>query len=446
MDNLLHSLSLSRDCFGFDAYGRKFDVAAVCHEARGLDLSPGEQASVTFTMAGHRVAGHEPVRVGSMCHLKSVSLEAVIILKVWASFEPGPASAQQRACGEVHIPVDHIHSKCDGCLYHTWLNLESAGLNDSVASLGYSRAETAEAFKQAMTSGPRQLFQPKVCISLCKASDLDPEGQDDGRILWTADLRRAERIERWGPLLKSQQQHAVMCAALHLQGLQGRSSQDAPQRLIHLKAQSEEQQREIASLEEQLQRGSQQDRGSQSSSVPTSAAALEALLGGSRRGEVFRESVTMLEERTRKQIEEARVQALNMSTGAARRGREVDANQELARQQALLRQLREELQSSQDELAKIGDEANSKIEAANFRIRALRRERDEALTSMQERRDANEQLRLALEDLEEEKAQLNEQKEALIRIVEELHQSCNKAGLPSGDRASIDSLTGFKKP
>eukprot|EP00930_Biecheleria_cincta_P089623 TRINITY_DN78960_c0_g1_i1.p1 TRINITY_DN78960_c0_g1~~TRINITY_DN78960_c0_g1_i1.p1 ORF type:complete len:461 (-),score=111.51 TRINITY_DN78960_c0_g1_i1:50-1246(-) len=398
-------------------------------------------------MAEHRVAGHEPIRVGSLCHLKSVSLEAVIVLKVWASFESGPAmSARRRACGEVHIPLDYIYSHCDGCLYHTWLNLESAGLNDSVASLGYSRAETADAFKQAMTSGPRQLFQPKVCISLCKAPDLGQDGQDDGQILWTADLRRTQRIERWGPLLKSQQQHAVMCAAQHLQGLQGRSGQDAPQRLIHLKAQSEEQQREIESLEEQLQRNSQNDRGSQSSSVPTSAAALEALLGGSRGGIGFRESVTILEERTRKQIEEARVQALNMTTGAARRGREAEAQQELERLQAQLQELRGELQNSQGELSKIGDEANNKIEAANFRIRALRRERDEALASMQERRDANEMLRLALEDMEQEKEQLNEQKEALIRIVEELHQTCSKAGLPSGDRASIDSLTGFKKP
>jgi len=445
VDKLLNSLNISRDCIGLDFLSddqKKFDIAAVCHEVRSLDLAQNEQICATFAVVGHRVAGNiESFPLGSICHLRSCLFDAVIIVKVWACFQ---ADTPERPLGETRIPLPHLATKCDGSLYHTWVNLECAGLNDSVASTGMLPAETTEAFAQAMSSGPRQLFQPKVCLSLCRSADLSPDGQ----ILWTASVPRKTKIDCWGPLLRSQQQHELMCRAQYLQGGQLRTNgQDGPVRLVHLKAQADEQKREIEALQEQLQSSAVNGSPSHGSTVPTSAEALDALLSGEKWKE--KPSMNSLEETAHRQIAEAMSLAENVEAGAARRGRGAEVAKELEHQRNLQRQLQQELEGNQVDLSKIGDEANNKIEAANVRIRALRREREEAQRAGEERKAANQNLQKMIEVVEHEKSQLRDQKEALIRIVEDLHTSVTKAGLPAGngmDRASIDSLGGFKLP
>lgn len=323
-------------------------------------------------------------------------------------------------------------------LYFTWVNLESAGLNDSVAHLGYGNPfamNSSESFLQGIMSNPRQLFQPKACISICRADEL----AETDRLLWTKDLPRQDRIKRWGPLLRSQQQHAVMCTAQNLEAAaQQNGAGDLPQRLMHLRAQADEQAQEIDLLQEQLQ------SASRATTAPTSAEALDVLLNGDQWRQ--KPSMTLLEERTSRQLEEARGLAMQTEAALARRGREAEAHKELELQQSLSAQLRGELQSYEVELSKLGEEANNKIEAANIRIRALRRERDEASRALTERREGNQKLQVLLEELEDEKSQLAQQKETLMRMVEDLHACCNEAGLPAADRASIDSISGFKLP
>ncbi|CAJ1336904.1 unnamed protein product [Effrenium voratum] len=285
---------------------------------------------------------------------------------------------------------------------------------------GVSKFEVAAVCHENIMSGPRQLFQPKACISICQA-----ELATD-RILWTPELPRKDRLIRWGPLLRSQQQHAVMCAAQHLEGLQQRNGSGHPQRLLHLRAQAEEQAQEIESLQDQLQslsRGARESEGS---------------------GDAWRQpSMTLLEERTNQQLEEVRGLALQTEEAFSRRERDAAAQKDLADQKNLAATLQSELHSYEVELSKLGEEANNKIEAANVRIRALRREREEAAKALEERKVGNQKLTAVLQEIEDEKAQLTEQKEALIRIVEDLHSSCTQAGLQA-DRASIDSITGFK--
>eukprot|EP00931_Biecheleriopsis_adriatica_P060616 TRINITY_DN36413_c0_g1_i1.p1 TRINITY_DN36413_c0_g1~~TRINITY_DN36413_c0_g1_i1.p1 ORF type:complete len:457 (-),score=100.10 TRINITY_DN36413_c0_g1_i1:44-1414(-) len=454
VDSFLKTLNISRESCGlFDGY-KKFDAAAVCHEVRCIDLSPGEQICVTFSVAGHRVAGGtrgpEAFSIGSVCHLRSLQLDAVIIVKVWAAFNSpsdghspshGPME-ERRVCGEARIPLLHIASS----IYHTWINLESAGLNDTIGLNGYtmgsgSAIDSADAFSQAVMNGPRQLFQPKACISLCRVEELSPDGQ----ILWSADFPRQMRVKCWESLLRSQQQHAVMCTAQHLQGSQLRNGQgEVPQRLVHLKAQAQEQAAEIESLQEQIQSlGSR----SQTTTAPTSAEALDAMLKGGLPGDDWRAqpSMSLLEERTQRQLQEARGMAEFVEAGAARRGRQAEALKELENQRAVMRELEAALSNGQAELSKVGEEANNKIEAANARIKALKVERDKAVAAIADRKAKNEQVLKNIQEMEEEKDQLQEQKEALIRIVQDLHDVCLSPTAPS-QRGSLDSITGFRLP
>ncbi|CAE7544369.1 Uso1 [Symbiodinium natans] len=441
VDALLRSLNVGRACAIFDGGLGKFDIAAICHEVRCVNTQVGETLCITLSDVEHRVAGEDLHSLGTVAIIKSQAEDVVLVLKVWATRDTPPFSkhAEKRHVGEVRIPLRHLSDLCNCMLYFTWVNLESAGLNDSVAHLGYGNpfaANSSESFLQGIMSNPRQLFQPKACISLCRADEL----AETDRLLWTKDLPRQDRIKRWGPLLRSQQQHAVMCTAQNLEAAaQQNGTGDLPQRLMHLRAQADEQAQEIELLQEQLQ------SASRVTTAPTSAEALDVLLNG---GDQWRQkpSMTLLEERTSRQLEEARGLAMQTEAALARRGRDAEAHKELETQQSLSTQLRGELQSYEVELSKLGEEANNKIEAANIRIRALRRERDEASRSLAERREGNQKLQLLLEELEDEKSQLAQQKETLMRMVEDLHACCNEAGLPAADRASIDSISGFKLP
>lgn len=441
VDTLLKTFNLGRDaCSIFDAGIGKFDVAVVCHEVRSVNTQPGETICMTLADAEHRVAGEDFISLKSVGIAKSLQPESVLVIKIWAMLDTPPLSkhAERRPLEEVRIPFKHLAESSNCMLYYTWVNLKSAGLNDSVAHLGYGGAfsNSSEAFMQNIMSGPRQLYQPKACVSMCRS-----ELAESDRILWTADLPRKERINRWGPLLRSQQQHAIMCAAQHLEGRPSNGS-DVLQRLLHLRAQADEQAQEIDSLQEQLQ------SASRATTAPTSREALDAEPWATLTGDGWRQkpSMTLLEERSTRQLEEVRHAALQSEAQISRRGKEAEAQKELEEQRNLEAELQSELRAAEVELAKIAEEANNKIEAANLRIRSLRREREEANNALEERRQGNQKLQAMLEEIEQEKSQLMEQKEALIRIVEDLHSSCTQAGLPATDRASIDSITGFKMP
>jgi len=302
--------------------------------------------------------------------------------------EPGPPP---RACGDVRIPLRHLVSKCDGALYHSWLMLDSPGLSDSVASIGLYEGgglDVGEAFSQALSNAPRQLVQPKACISLCKVEDLGPSGQP----LWTPDAPRKDRVARWGPLLRSQQQHVVMCTAQHLQGAQMQRERRAQvkEQMEALEEKATEQARELQSLRDQVRR--QQEGGRLDSSI--SAVREPTRQGG-------------------------------------------------AEENAVGEQLEQEIGGLREELSKIGEEANNKIEAANVRIRSLRQERDQAVREVEQQSMETRKLQETKDELSSEKVKLVEQKEALLKIVEDLHQTCISAGLqmPAVKR---DSIPGYK--
>ncbi|CAK0845712.1 unnamed protein product [Prorocentrum cordatum] len=91
-------------------------------------------------------------------------------------------------------------------------------------------------------------------------------------------------------------------------------------------------------------------------------------------------------------------------------------------------------------------EANGKIEAANNRIRSLRWERDEALRDCEQLGGQKLALVTQQEELAREKDRLSEQKQQLMRIVEDdLHRhTCSVDGLPA--RAPVGTEAAFQFP
>eukprot|EP00435_Cladocopium_sp_Y103_P059856 s378_g21.t1 len=84
--------------------------------------------------------------------------------------------------------------------------------------------------------------------------------------------------------------------------------------------------------------------------------------------------------------------------------------------------LKAEVAQMRASLDKVAVEANGKIDAANERIRTLRKERDDALKEGDRLRAGGERLLSRQEECRRERQDLAEQKEALLKIVEDLHQ------------------------
>lgn len=328
----------------------------------------------------------------------------------------------KRPCGDVRIPLRHLIARCDGALYYTWMLLESPGLNDTGTSVGMfsvGGCGDGEDFAQALLNGPRQLTQPRVCVSICNADDLGPSGQ----MLWTTDAPRKTRLMHWGPLLRSQQQHVLMSTVQHLQSSQTQKDQFSPaaQELKGLEEQASRQAKEIEILQAELRK--------------RQAAEYES--------RKLQEELRELEEQSARQLKEAHEKAESYKS---REAATVERPQEVEQHRSMAMRLKGELEGLQDELINIGDEANKKIAAANLRIRTLRQERDAALLQAEQQSNENRQLVETKAELTAEKVKLEEQKEALLKIVEDLHQSCINAGLPMAGRSTMNSIKSLRYP
>jgi len=381
---------------------------------------PGER-----TCASWRILGRSEEEVlclaGELQELKALRLDEVLLLSVWAALTESPMApyAERRACGEARIPLRHLITHCDRMLYRTWIALESPGLLDSVASMGHAApAPGGEAFDQALSNAARQPSQPK-------AGDLGPGGQP----LWTFDVSGKERIARWGSLLRSQRQHVLLATAQHLQSRQPHRDQrqaQVEQQIEELEIQARSRVQEQDLLRERL-RGCRDD--------------LRRETDAGRR----RASQRDLEERGARQLEESRELAKSSAERAARRGRDAEATVEVGRQRSLSEQLQCEREALEEELRSIRQEANDKMEAAESNMHVLHVKREEADRLAEQRKAENVRLQGEAERLAQENAALAEQKEALMQIVEDLHQLCNSNGISAGTDA-IHSITQYRFP
>jgi len=322
-----------------------------------------------------------------MIEIGSLEIESVIYMRVYACghSKVGGTSTGMRACGEVHIPIKRLLMQFDGMLYHTWLMLESPDLLDSVASTGLlGPGNEGQDFEQALHNGPRQLTQTQACVTICRAQDLGPKGFAD----WNLDASEEQIIARWGPLLQSQRQHVILCAAQQLQlGVQRRRDH----------TQTREIERQMEALH-----GRARDQ----------AEELERL----------RKNIG----KTGRLINDAEENNLSDQS----RQQQIDYELDAERQRHA--DLKQEFTTLRDELNKIGDEAEAKIGSANIRIVALRDERNEFAEQTKYQVHANRRLRIERDELITKKAALSDEKEALMKSLEELDQTCNIAGLTLG--------------
>mmetsp|Transcript_115103 Transcript_115103/g.223616 ORF Transcript_115103/g.223616 Transcript_115103/m.223616 type:complete len:415 (+) Transcript_115103:78-1322(+) len=394
-----------RGCFG-DVNSKILDISAVCHEHRSLEVSQGER--VFFSLKDMRSQDSEKIEsMGSPCTLHQVDVDTVLLLRVWASWDDTPnrgpeiSSSDLRNVGELRIPLDRLVCHCQSMLYQTWLTLDAP--SHTQASAGYSDEITN--LEQKIADGAEQLLRPRVCLSICKTADLGASG----KLLLSPDADPDARERQWGPLLRSQQQHAIMSTAMHTQSLQGDDSSDAAARLQELRNRVKTQTKDIEDVQRELQET--EDRLATTRGPPhrNRDCAGDRSVPEGPGGTVAKEA----------QLEQLRA-----------------AN---AKQKAQIETLRVEVEN-------VRQEANSKIDGANERIRSLRRERDEHQANADRATEEAKQLTQQTEELADETRQLEEHKRALLRIVDELHQTCETAGLQAS-RRSIDSITAnFSRP
>eukprot|EP00928_Gymnodinium_smaydae_P006346 TRINITY_DN12240_c0_g1_i2.p1 TRINITY_DN12240_c0_g1~~TRINITY_DN12240_c0_g1_i2.p1 ORF type:complete len:413 (-),score=130.08 TRINITY_DN12240_c0_g1_i2:49-1287(-) len=374
----------------------KLDLHAVGHDLRGLRLAPGERPRVSF--AEFRAGAVPPPRgeaeasaaLGETRLLKGLKLDAVLVVRLWACPASSGAAEPQlrRQLGELRIPLRTVADKCGGALYHSWLLLSSAGGTSAAESSPTPRGlSDEETFLRALDHGHRRLDEPKVCVTLMQASDSD----DPARALWTPQAPAKQRSSRWEPLLRSLEQHEALCAL------------------------------EIAA------KGRDCTSGSASDGQARKIEALEAIA-----------------DRQAKEFDElcARAKSAEVAMAAsASADRERAAQADEERERAYAEKLRLELEQLQGELAGIGREANQHINAANEQIRSLRNERDDATRDVERQSIANQELLATKRKIQQERDELAQQKEALLKIVEDLHQTCASAGLGQQARASLERST-----
>mmetsp|Transcript_91468 Transcript_91468/g.295973 ORF Transcript_91468/g.295973 Transcript_91468/m.295973 type:complete len:306 (-) Transcript_91468:352-1269(-) len=295
-------------------------------------------------------------------------------------------------------------------LFQTWVTLDCPGLNDSMTSVGMG---DTYAFEQHLGMGAQERFQPRICLTLFQTSDLGP----GGKLLLAPDAPSDLRSARWGALLRSQHQHAVLSAALHLAERDAAAAPSVGEgpRAEDLHAQVDAQARDIERLRAQLRAGASNHYGGG--------------CGSGSGGEGL--PVRQLELSSSAQPRQARRQPRSEDG----RG---ESEEELARSNEAKRA---EIETLKSDLEQMQEEANSKIDGANERIRALRRNRDEARDEVPKLRDEAGRLNGDVGRLRKEFAQLAEEKEVLLGIVEDLHQTCVNAGLEAAGRRSIDSVT-----
>jgi len=331
----------------------------------------------------------------------------------------------------VHIPLRQLVSKYDNMLYHTWLTLEKPGLLDSVSSMGlFAPTHEDDAFAQAMHNGARQLHQPQACVSICKSEDLSPSGQPT----WTADAAKKDRIAHWAPLLRAQQQATMLCTLQHLQNPQPSKTSDmeAQQKQSQaLAAQERQQEQELRDLRERLQ--SCHERG---------GIATQSMGHDDERWASLRQ----LNDRGFNQLEDSRRLVASLQDRANRRGKDGQLGLELERQRNLAAELKREQDALREDLVSTEEEAKRKFRDQEEGIEVLQQNRDEALRNYKHCQAEVQQLIRAVDELTAEKAKLVEQKDGLVKIVEDLHEACGIAGLPTGGREPMNSLMGFNYP
>lgn len=419
------------------------NLALVCHEAWGVRRGGDEQLLVSCGDSRRR--GERLVHLGSPCILGSVEPDATLLLEIWAcrgagggGQRGGGSISERRACGELRIPVPRLVSRSTGMLYQTWLTLDSPGLWDSVASIGLSEADGHSTdFEQKLVDGPRQFLQPRVCLSLCKASEASPNGE----VQLSPDEDEAFRSANWGALLRSHEQHLVLNAALHLQGQQtqlgnmGGLSASARQtpaaKAAELRHKVQEHAGIVQALKERLAQAGEVLRERQTQKEEARSAQLRSQKGD-RRGQIAQLQEELAAARQANSL--AVAAAANATSGAGARAPGVSnasGQATVEQMRAVNAKRRQELADLKTALEQGRKEAGDKVKEAEARVLRVKKERDNAVAEGDRLAAESERLRAQKQKDEAETKELLEQRATLMRIIEELHSACLGPGVRS---------------
>jgi hypothetical protein len=287
-------------------------------------------------------------------------------------------------------------------------------------------------------------------------------------VLWSHDAPNEAKLERWGPLLRSQQQHLVLSAALNLkcerqasnsvcEPQNSKKDQEHQEAMQRLQSQLDAANSQVQQL--QLQASRQQPANSlfrtqpsvpsqpndQNNQAGPSLSITQARNGAAPNPEMqaqMQAQTAQLQAQSRRLADaEARLADTEAREHRANDRLRIESDEAL-RARNECDQLKVELDGVRGDLDTLSTEANRKIEAANDRIRTLRQRNSEAENELNQIKSTTLPL-LSGEKatLEAENRQLAEQKEALLRIVEDLHQTCVAAGIETAGRQSIDNMT-----
>eukprot|EP00928_Gymnodinium_smaydae_P043618 TRINITY_DN29189_c0_g1_i1.p1 TRINITY_DN29189_c0_g1~~TRINITY_DN29189_c0_g1_i1.p1 ORF type:complete len:448 (+),score=102.10 TRINITY_DN29189_c0_g1_i1:102-1445(+) len=434
---LLRRLTGTREGCFFDERSPYLDVSVICHGSHGVGLEDGEELQLAVRDLRRREA-EQLVPENSPCHLKSMELDATIFLRAWAS---AGESRGMRVLGEVRIPLARLVTpEREGLLYHTWITLDNPGLYDSVASIGLAlQSDEGAEFEQRLNDGPRQLLQPKLCLTVCRTAELTPEGA----FVLTRASPPEMRIAQWAPLLRSQQQHVVMGAALHLRRSQDGDRQSAEQLT--------RQENSLRALRDRVAEAVGATKALRRRATSNGLASFHNIeedgdTSSCVSGDVAC-SLGALEAAVRQQdIDLATIRSLLATAPTSKELVRDDRkwampSEQVERMRGSNAQREQQIQALRAELDGVRREAARKVDAANERLQSLRSDRDEAIQEAVRLRTEARQMMRENEALEQERMAFAEQKEALLRIVEDLHQTCATAGLQKDGRRSIDSIT-----
>jgi len=380
----------------------KVDATIVCHQIRCPDLEKGER--LWFSVKDLRCRERENlVDCGEAVPMKSLQLDTLLLVRTWAGRDRA-----ERVFGELRIPLDWLIHKCNSCLYYTWVQLDTPGLDASVSSVGMLAAQDdGNAFDQALRNGPRVLTSPGVCMSIIKTSELGPSGQ----IMFTDDMSLDAKFGFWPCLLRSQQQHMMMCQAQKFQRpdrTSVSSEQGDAKRLQDQLRGLQDQLRDTTSgfEAERAKFEDERDRLSDSQSNPEVTKLRERVVEMEANERYLQSLVEEMQNGNRDEGKQ-RVTEMNRLAAENKRLLEREATLQAAndRQKGELKE-NEALRVKLDE---ISDEANRKITGANDLIRRVKRERD----------DIKEEIQLLRSDQDGQNHQQNEGLVSELKAVEE---------------------------
>jgi len=353
-----------------------------CHEVRCLELPKDEFARVSFRDLTNLKTKEEFVSLkppgvpSESCILRSLSLDSVVRVRVWGFRKGGPVESAER----------RVYGEVRIPMHFLVSSCGSALYYCWLALDEPGLSDSVASIGSILGGGDSDAFKvsmtngPRLLSQLKTCVSLcKVSDMMGGEFLLRETASSDEKVSQWVPLLRSHQQHRLMSEVQHL-------------RLCQLSGTNQSQELEV--LEDRIRQQDEQMRDMQ--------RHLD-------QGELAKEN-----EQLRAEI-----------ASVVHRGG-TDSRAEVTRLQT--------------ELESTVANANAKIDAANERIRNLRHDKDEAVREVERLTMQAQRVLDERNELEMENQKLCEQKEALLKIVEDLHRTCEGAGLSMGRRSIEDSF------